>query len=926
VSSACPTPPAPDLVVSFLPHTVHFEIEQAKRSPPFLANISRHPSQIRVGDYGSPSTPLSLFGSTQHQPIGHAPATPARTPPESEHNGFFLPASEPKTPTRKIIMPLTSIPSVAPSEPHSPAWGRTTFFTQPKSRAGKPPPPDILSHTLPFGKEDRPGRKLDLTFAGTRESSNERALQSADWTIQPSEQGNSGLRVAVNAAYKADSLPDKTWVGTLGMPTDALDDIRKDDIRSKLEAEYDCLAVFPTDSDFDGHYSHYSKTMLWPVFHYQIPDNPKSKAYQDHSWVYYVKVNQVIADTIVKNYKKGDVIWVHDYHLLLVPSMVRQKLPEAEIGFYLHVAFPSSEVFRCLAMRKELLEGLLGANMIGFQTQEYCIHFLQTCSRLLNVEATPNGVQLEDRFVNVDTFPMGVDLDELDCRRHEPEVLDWITKMQNKYPEKHLIVARDKLDHVRGVRQKLLSYELFLNKYPEYRDKVVLIQVATSTTEQAELDATVSDIVTRINSQHSTLAHQPLVFLKQDMEYAQYLAMLSSADALMITSLREGMNLTSHEFLLCQDGSLGTKKHGSLILSEFTGSASLFNGRQLSVNPWDYRQCAEAIRKTIEMGSVEKAERWNKLMDTVKHYSGGHWVTTYLEKLHDAWDQHSRQHTISIPRLSIKNVCETYKTAHTRLFMLDYEGTLAAHDAPGTMLFDSPQRTLDTLTELIAVPGNIVYVMSGKRPEELDMIFQRVPGLGMIAENGCFVKDFDTDMWQQQADLERMAEWKESIAKVLEYYQERIEGSFIEERYCSMLFSYGEAMDQVGAARAAGDCANHINDACRNLHVHAVPIDGGLVIESTEWSKGTAAERIFEGLKKRQLARGQGPPEFLLVAGDSREDEVIYRWANDLGEKGVVRDVMTVSLSSRNTEAMATLNQGVTGKFGLGLAVIRGSR
>ena len=264
-------------------------------------------------------------------------------------------------------------------------------------------------------------------------------------------------------------------VGTLGMPTDALEDSQKFDIEDRLANEYDSLTVFLSDSDFDGHYSRYCKTILWPVFHYQIPDNPKSKAFEDHSWVYYVKANQAFTDRIVKDWKRGDIIWIHDYHLLLVPSMVRSKLPDAQIGFFLHVAFPSSEVFRCLAVRRELLEGLLGANLIGFQTQEYCHHFLQTCSRLLCVEATTDGLQLEDRFVNVSTFPIGIDPVSLSAKRADPEVLNHIDRIKDKYPDKKLIVARDKLDHVRGVRQKLLAFELFLNKYPHMSEKVSLL-------------------------------------------------------------------------------------------------------------------------------------------------------------------------------------------------------------------------------------------------------------------------------------------------------------------------------------------------------------------------------------------------------------------------------------------------------------------
>ena len=695
------------------------------------------------------------------------------------------------------------------------------------------------------------------------------------------------------------------------MPTDAITEDRKNKIADKLDNEYDCLTIFPKDSDFNGCYSHFCKTILWPVFHYQIPDNPKSKAYEDHSWVYYVKINQLFADRIVKSYKRGDIIWIHDYHLLLVPSMIRSKLPDAEIGFFLHVAFPSSEVFRCLATRKELLEGMLGANLIGFQTQEYCLHFLQTCNRILFVESTGNGVQLEDRFIDVATFPIGIDPVALDHRRNTADVRKWLQKLENKYAGKYLVVARDKLDHIRGVQEKLLSYEQLLGRYPEFREKVVMIQVATSTTEQAQLESMVSDTVTRINSAYSSLAHQPLVFLKQDMEYSQYLALIMAADVFMITSLREGMNLTSHEFLFCQDGKFTQKKHGSLILSEFTGSASFFQENQLSVNPWDYRQCSEAIRKGLSMSAEEKKQRWTKLMDSVTHNTGEFWVRSFLTHLNQAWDQHFRQHTASIPRLSLTDVVEKYKAAGRRLFMIDYEGTIVPNGHPASSRFVTQQRSINTIRALVEDPCNMVYVTSAFTPDVLDSDFNRVPGVGLIAENGCLIKEIGEESWFGAADMTKMAACKRSIAKTLDYYRERIEGSRIEERYCSIILHTGGAKDPAAATRQAGECANHIDDACQNMGMQAVPCDGGLLIEPTEWSKGTAATRVFE----RLVENAAGPPDFLMVVGDGREDEVAYRWANKLGEDKVVREVVTVSVSSRNTEAQATITQGVTGEF-----------
>jgi len=439
--------------------------------------------------------------------------------------------------------------------------------------------------------------------------------------------------------------------------------------------------------------------------------------------------------------------------------------------------------------------------------------------------------------------------------------------------------------------------------------------VATSTTEQAELDATVSDIVTRVNSTHSTLAHQPLVFLKQDISFEQYLALITVADALMITSLREGMNLTSHEFLYCQDGKYTKNKHGSLILSEFTGSASVFKGHELSVNPWDYRKCAEAIKAALEMGAEEREQRWLKLNEAVMHHTAAHWFATFMEHLEKVWSEHALRDTISVPRLSINKLCDQYQKAHRRLFILDYEGTLASYGSPTSIILTSPERTLAVLNDLLYDEKNMVYVMSGRRPEELDRLFGRVPDLGLIAENGCFLKEFDTDNWTELADEKEMSSWKQSVIGILDYYRERTEGSWIEERHCSLIFNYAKAQDHQVAARQAGDCTNHINDACESQRIHAVPIDGAVLVEPIHLSKETAARHIFDRIKKNVEQQVEKMPDFLMVAGDAREDEVVFRWANKLGEDKTIRDVTTVSISSRNTEASATLTQGVTGKY-----------
>jgi len=882
----------------FLPKTVHFTLpgHRRQRGP----GIERRATAL---DDKVPKAPITVEPATPSLFKPQPDITPPQTPPNVQ---------DPVDPFANEDGFRVQFPHDlgSPSDNIASSWGGR--LDQPKSRANSPPPAAISEQGRTLEKARELGRQgVTQPKPLMRSDSHDRVFSSANWKVVDADQGNGGLRNAAEAAARDGKLSEYTWVGTLGMPTDAIEGTQqKQDIEDTMATEHDMLTVFCSDKDFDGHYTHFCKQILWPVFHYQIPDNPKSKAYEDHSWKYYVNVNQAFADKVVKNWKRGDVVWIHDYHLLLVPAMIRKKLPEAKIGFFLHVAFPSSEVFRCLAVRKELLEGMLGANLVGFQIQEYNRHFLQTCSRILSVEATPEGIQLEDRFIDVTNMAIGIDLVSLGKHRGEENVVKWLNIMQERYKGKKLIVARDKLDHVRGVRQKLLAYELFLNKNPQWRENTVLIQVALSGSEKNDLDATVSDIVTRVNSSWANLAYQPVVYLKQDIDYAQYLALLTIADALMITSQREGMNLTSHEYLFCQDGSLlPDKRHGSLILSEFAGTASLFNKNELSVNPWDYRQCAEAIRTALEMPQDEKKRRWEKLYEVVSHHTGSHWFSEFLSRLDVAHNEQHKRDQTSVPRLSIPTVCTKYQRSQRRLFVLDYEGTLVSWGPLNQIIPVSPQRTMDILNDLLLDERNTVYIMSGRRPEELDQVFRRVPNVGLIAENGCFLKAANTEEWIDMADKDQITAWKDSVKPILTYFLERTPGAELEERHCSIQFHYKDAEDVEGAARQASECASHVNDACESQRVHAVPLERSIVVEPLDWTKKTAAQKVYDDMMAEPGAK---PVDFLMVVGDGREDEKVFKWANWLGESKV-RDVVTVSLGTRSTEATATATQGVSG-------------
>lgn len=879
-------------------------------------------------------------------------------------------------------------------------------------------------------------RERDSAFTPVlrrRDPSREKSVTRAEWSVQPAVQGNGGLTNAVRAAEDGGILENNVLrIGTLGFPTDDLGLAKRDEITEKLESEYDSISVIVSDKHFDGHYRQYCKTILWPVLHYQIPDHPKSKAYEDHSWIYYVKINEAFAEKVVQSYKRGDVIWIHDYHLLLLPSMIRKKLPDARIGFFLHTAFPSSEVFRCLAVRKQLLEGMLGADLVVFQTSEYAHHFLETCSRLLVVETTEHGVQLDDHFVDVDHCPIGIVADQLSAARSNPEVESWIQILAKKYEGKTLIVGRDKLDSIRGVKQKLLAFEMFLNENPEWCGRIVLIQVATSTaSDQKSLDNRVSDIVTRVNAKHSTLDHQPVVFLKQDIAFHQYLALLSAADVLMVTSLREGMNLTCHEYINCQDGRQESgKKYGPVILSEFAGAAEVFAGNEIAVNPWDYKQMARAIKHSIEMSDEQKHKRYHNISQLIAIHTGINWIKELQFRLNAAYEKHQQRDMMSIPRLSIKKLSEAFYQSSTALFILDFGGTLCPPGTSCKTFLSSPQRVVDVLNDLVAMPGNVVYVSSARKKEDMEQCFAQVPGLGLIAENGCFVRRFQSEHWLDLANTspENKAEWKEGVLSLLDYYVQRQKGSYVEEREYSVVYHYEDVPDgeAEAAIKQAGDAANHINDSCQAQRMKAVPLDRAVVIEPYDVDKATAADWVLRQMCRTSFHVNEGneetangkpadyfqdrsivkddanelaasleqvsitqprkdsmsvvsdmpspptapdifirtqtvppPPSaashtpsppldpdrvpgFLLVAGDDRDDEPVFRWANSLrqqkgsiqnGSRGGserggseadaesavddsvcrIKDVFSVCVGKKNTEASCTLTQGATG-------------
>ncbi|KAJ9085728.1 hypothetical protein DSO57_1011197 [Entomophthora muscae] len=363
-------------------------------------------------------------------------------------------------------------------------------------------------------------------------------------------------------------------------------------LSEKLLKEQQYIPVFFSEDDAAAHYEGYCKTELWPMFHYLLEDFKEHITTQKRNWDGYVKVNQYFAKAVADVYQPGDYIWVHDYHLMLVPENVAQTNP-------------CSEIFRCLPTRKEILNGVLASNLIGLQTYAYARHFTSTCTRVLGLESAPEGIDYHGSIVAVMIFPIGIDVAVCEAHRESEAVLSKIKSLKEIYPGKKIIFGRDKIDQATGLLQKFKTFELFLQKYPEWQGKVVLVQVSSSPQSLPTLEKKISEVVSRINTTFGSLEFVPVHHFQQVIAREEYYGLLSIADVALITSVRDGMNTTSHEFVICQRGN-----YSPLILSEFTGTAGSLKEAML-VNPFDFSGVAESIHHALSLSQEKKVTMHN---------------------------------------------------------------------------------------------------------------------------------------------------------------------------------------------------------------------------------------------------------------------------------------------------------------------------
>lgn len=666
------------------------------------------------------------------------------------------------------------------------------------------------------------------------------------WSIVPCEKGNGALKNAINIASKEKTLTDDVyWVGTVGIPTDELPIDISNKIIKTLKNNYNCHAVISDDVTFKGAYKNFCKQILWPTLHYQIPDNPNSKAFEDHSWNYYCDLNKLFAEKIAQVYKEGDIIWIHDYHLMLVPEMVRSLLPNAKIGYFLHVSFPSSEVFRCFAHRERMLKGILGANSIGFQTTEYARHFLQTTNRLLMADVSNDELKYQGKIISITSIPVGIDAFALKDHLRRDQVTQWRRLIRERWKGKKLIVCRDQFDRIRGLNKKMLAYERFLRENPKYIDKVVLVQICLGKSHNEDFERQLMLTVDRINSLSANIGMSPpVVFLHQGLEYPQYLALNCEADLFMVNTFREGMNLTCHEFIISSE-----EKNAPLLLSEFTGSASVLDEGSILINPWDIRHVSQSIKAGLEMTYAEKRKHWKSLVKSVVMHDSDTWIKSSLQDINNSWETNKERSTIF--NLGYDTLYKDYENSKKKLFIFKIT-------EPPT------SRVLSTLSELAA--NNIVFVMNSHSKVTLERLYARASNVGLIAENGAYVK-LDGSWY----NIVEQVDWKDEVMKILDAKIERLPGAYYKVTDSMIRFHTENAEDQDRVAGVIGEAISHINTLFDENNIHAYVYKDILFVQQNGLS--LSAFKFLLNYFNSSAARASGDSQchiqFACISGSS---------------------------------------------------------
>lgn len=641
------------------------------------------------------------------------------------------------------------------------------------------------------------------------------------------------------------------WVGWPGPVTPA--EAENPDFQRQL----DTRGLVPVTLDRDevrGFYNGYCNEVLWPLFHYLGDRIPLRNDY----WEIYRRVNQRFAEAVLEQYNDGDTIWVHDYHLLLLPGLIRRTLPRARIGFFLHTPFPSFEVFRVIPQRIELVKGVLGADLVGFHTASYLREFSRAVVHLLGAEVDGERVLDEGRSVALGVFPVGVDTDRFDRLVRTPSVQAEVKKLRTGN-ECRIAVAVDRLDYTKGIPRRLLAFETLLEQHPEWRGRVQLVQVAIPSRgrvrEYRRLRSRVDRLVGRINGRFGTPHWNPVVYLYRTVSDDTLVGLYRAADVMLVTPVRDGLNLVCKEFIACRED-----EDGVLVLSEFAGAAAEL-AEAIHVNPYDIGGTASAYHQALTMGREERATRMRALRERTTASALESWTVKFLTRLVHARRANRGSLEPSAPEVVASAVAQLARAPNLEL-LLDYDGTLVPFAAtPDLARPDDPLRSL--LRALAARPGTTVHVVTGRCRATIEAWLGDLP-LHIHAEHGYWSR-IPGQPWEHHP-VPRPA-WHAPAHRILREFTRNTPGSLIEEKTAGLAWHY-RMVDPAFGQRPANELRVHLSDLFSNLPVEILAGQKVVELRAHGIDKGIVAGRVLGRMK---------PDTVVAAFGDDVTDEDLFR-------------------------------------------------
>jgi len=644
------------------------------------------------------------------------------------------------------------------------------------------------------------------------------------------------------------------WVGWPGAAVGASE---QEEVRRRALAERQAYPVFLSDDAIEAFYNGFSNCTLWPLFHYF----PSYTLYDEDQFSAYRRANEAFAEAVLEVARAGDVVWVHDYQLLLVPNLLRTRAPTLSIGFFLHIPFPSFEIFRLLPTRwrREILEGMLGADLVGFHTHDYTQYFLRSVFRTLGYEHHLGQIAIVDGVRRAETFPIGIDYDKFMAAAKTQEVASIRARFDAELHGRDVIFSVDRLDYSKGLVQRLRGYEAFLEAHPERRGRVVFILVVvpsrTAVGRYQLMKQELDELVGRINGSYGAVDWVPILYQYRTLEFTELVALYSLAPVALITPLRDGMNLVSKEYLASKPDGRGT-----LILSEMAGAAREL-GEAIQVNPNHTSEIADALEQALCQNAEEQVLSVRLMQERLRRYDATRWATNFLETLERVKQRQGALATRHLVGDVRQSAIRRFQAAQRRLILLDYDGTLVPF-APAPHLAVPDRELLDTIGALAARPESLLYLISGRDRQVLDAWFRDVP-IGIIAEHGAWMRGTRGE-WGLIKPL--AFEWKAQLRPLLEFYVDRVSGSLLEEKDYSLAWHYRRADPELGAS-AAKELIDELVNYTANFDVQV--LEGKKVVElrNSGVNKGIAALHCI----------ALHTPDLVLAAGDDQTDEDLFR-------------------------------------------------